>query len=377
MNLWKKIVAIFEANITIKRLVTLVLVLLAVFLTIETQVFWGGTLSMLYGILLPFFIGFMLAFILHPLIVWLEKIHISRTFSVPVLLLLLFAGLLAIGAAVIPTLINDVVSITKAIGGSVEQLYNYYVDMSKNPPSELVSSVVTQIINQLNSTTWTTNLSNTITSIIQSSISQILSVVTFALFTIIVTLYFIFDYEKIAAAIFQIAGMISTKLQKTLQVTSKSISDYLSALFVLMLIKFVEYSIVYTIIGHRYALIIALIMALGLLIPYVGGIFGNIVGILTALNLSTSRVVLLLVFIAVLSNVDAYVISPIVYKRKVQTNPLVSLLVIYGFSAMFGPMGVLIAIPFYISARSIYNLIRNQWIIQDDAVADQQKKESV
>ena len=67
-----------DDQINLKLLSKIVLVLLIVYLLKMTLPLWGNWLSMLKSIITPFFMGFLIAYIVHPLIVWMKKKGIKK-----------------------------------------------------------------------------------------------------------------------------------------------------------------------------------------------------------------------------------------------------------------------------------------------------------
>ena len=134
----------------------------------------------------------------------------------------------------------------------------------------------------------------------------------------------------------------------------------ITALLILMAVKFVEYAIMYYFVGHRDWLLVALLTAIGLIVPYIGPMIGNVVGILTALTLPTKNVVILIICICVLSQVDAYVLEPLIHSRNVEITPLWALFSIYAGGILAGGIGVMVAIPVYLAIRAVTALNREE-----------------
>ena len=127
-----------------------------------------------------------------------------------------------------------------------------------------------------------------------------------------------------------------------------------------MLIKFCEYACLYFLVGHGDWLIIALLTAIGLIIPYFGATIANCIGILTALTLSPIRFITLLIGIALLANLDGYVIGPLVHKKRSQLGPLVSIMVVFAGGIIAGVVGITIGIPLALAIKSIYEIYEEE-----------------
>ena len=93
-----------------------------------------------------------------------------------------------------------------------------------------------------------------------------------------------------------------------------------------------------------------------MLIPYLGPTVVNCLGILTALTLEPVRILILVLLIVVLSFVDEYVVAPLVHSHNTGVTPLWSLFSIFVGGTLFGATGIIVAIPAFLSIRSIYNV---------------------
>ena len=74
---------------------------------------------------------------------------------------------------------------------------------------------------------------------------------------------------------------------------------------------------------------------------------------------------LLIILIVVLSQVDEYVIAPLVHSHNTSVTPLWALFSIFAFSGLFGIVGLVIAIPGYLALRVIYLKIRSFDPVED------------
>jgi predicted PurR-regulated permease PerM len=103
--------------------------------------------------------------------------------------------------------------------------------------------------------------------------------------------------------------------------------------------------IVFLIIGLPAALAVALLAGLFELIPVLGPTLGAIPAVLVAFAYDPSKVIWVIVVGALLQFVENNLLAPRVMHKAVGVNPMVTLLAIIAFSALFGFAGLLLAIP--------------------------------
>lgn len=361
MNFLSKVQEKIDKHLSLRRLVYVILILSIVLLMNLTWPLWSFIYSNVKTILMPFIIGFTIAFLLRPIVKFFERYGVKRALSVPITFVFIFLGIWWLSSSIFPSIYNDLSKLVNIVIEGFQNLYEYYVGNAE-ATSPIIDSLYNQVLAYLNGLV---SALPTLPSLVSNLFSRIIGIITTTMFSLIIGIYIIMDYEKFSSSTLSMAEKISPKLRLSLIVINRSVSSYLRTLVVLMGITFVEYGIFYFAVGHDFALVMAIISAISLLIPYIGGIIANIIGFLTGLNLSYMRLFLLFLGIMILPNIDGYVISPMVYSKRNKIDPLWSLLTFFAASTLFGFIGILLSMPIYFGVRSVMQLRANDWVIED------------
>ena len=85
-----------------------------------------------------------------------------------------------------------------------------------------------------------------------------------------------------------------------------------------------------------------------------GRIFTNIVSIITASVYSIPLLIATIVVAVIFSNVDGYIISPAIYGKSNNLSPVGIIFFVAVFGALFGIIGIIVAIPAYILVQTAY-----------------------
>jgi predicted PurR-regulated permease PerM len=98
------------------------------------------------------------------------------------------------------------------------------------------------------------------------------------------------------------------------------------------------------------------------LIPFIGPFIGAVPAALAALFISPLKALLVILLFIAIQQLDSYVISPNVMKHQVGVHPAVVILVLIAAGAVFGPIGLLIAVPITAMIQSVlkYYLIERR-----------------
>lgn len=313
-------------------------------------------------VLFPFIIGFAIAYILRPIIVYFEKKGITRKYVIPILIIGLLVFIWWLIMSIFPMAYDEIVQFVKNGVESINAITEWYLNNSDNP-SDLFNQITNQLVNFLNNV-FVPN----ITLIVSDFISSLLSIFTITIFSIVIAVYIMFDYERFSLSIYQFAKVIHKELPDYMRRVDHVVSVYIRSLLLLMIIKFFEYSLLYNLIGHKNAMILGLLTSIGLLVPYIGPMLANAVGILTSLTLPLPNIIILIVAIGVLSMVDEYVVTPAIHSKNSEVKPLWSMFSVFVGSYLLGPLGIMIAVPAYMSIREIIKVYREKHHLEVEGV---------
>ncbi|QIK70212.1 AI-2E family transporter [Erysipelothrix sp. HDW6C] len=363
MSVPKKISNFLHRNVSIRRLLMIIMTLVIIYLLTLTSSIWSSIYTTVKGIMLPFVIGFGIAYILHPITKYFERYKIKRQIVVPVTLLVFVFLVILLFSSIVPKLATDITTIINSSVDGIQKLYEMYTEFTNGTPEPWVNDLFNEAVKMMKGLIGSIP---TIPTIASQFIGQLIGILTTSLFSLVIGLYCIFDYEDITAKILRGANAISPKLGNSIVVINRAVLQYLQSLIVIMVITFVEYSLLYSVIGHNYALVLGVMASFALLIPYIGPMSIQILGVLTSLTLPPSRVIALTVGLVILSNVDNYVITPMVYSKRDKIDPLSSLFAFFASSALFGFVGILLSMPIYFSIRAVYYLRKDGWKLESE-----------
>ncbi|MDI1356328.1 MAG: AI-2E family transporter [bacterium] len=188
-----------------------------------------------------------------------------------------------------------------------------------------------------------------------SSISTLL--VFFGLFPIYT--FFILYYKSLLRKFL----LMWFKEEENLQVTEtlKSIESIIQSYIVGLLIQFTYMTILLggtlLIFGINYAFLIAIIFAILNLIPYVGALIGNILGVLLTLSSTPDLgpVFTVLITIGVVQVLDNNILMPFIVGSKIRINALVSLFGVFVGGALAGITGMFLSLPLMAVFKIIFD----------------------
>jgi predicted PurR-regulated permease PerM len=117
--------------------------------------------------------------------------------------------------------------------------------------------------------------------------------------------------------------------------------------------------IILSILGVPYALALGLVVGFFDLIPLIGATLGAIIVALATVSVSfPTATIVWIVFIIVWQRFEDYVVQPLVYRRALKVNPLVTIVSVLIGAKLLGILGMLLAIP---TAAAVQIILRDWW----------------
>ena len=115
----------------------------------------------------------------------------------------------------------------------------------------------------------------------------------------------------------------------------------------------IMFSIMFSIIGLKYAVVIGISAGFLNLIPYLGSFLAIIPAFIIALVAGPLMVIKVAIVFVIEQTIEGRFVSPLVLGSKLNIHPITILFVLLTSGKIFGFWGVLIGIPVYASAKVI------------------------
>ncbi|NLI39973.1 MAG: AI-2E family transporter [Caldisericales bacterium] len=193
-----------------------------------------------------------------------------------------------------------------------------------------------------------------------------------AFIILIISTFFLLDWKYINAALFALLPNNNSRnnIKKLLASVYTQIWGYVRTQFLLSLFTGTLIGLLCFILGVPSALIIGIIVALGEMVPYIGPLFSFSIGLLlaavaalpTPINPGGSFYILIgfvLGFLVIEQGLAQAIAAPVLAK-KAQTHPLLVIVVMFSFYNLFGPMSVLLAVPFLVTLKAIFAYLTSE-----------------
>lgn len=331
-----------EKTLTFK-LINIVLFFVICFLFYNTLGLWKFVIDKATAILSPFVISFAVAYALYPFLVKLRNKGVPKVLAIIIIIAIVLGFLSLIVALLVPIVIEQLSALFNMSLGFIQSISSQYnIDLN----------VIRENIVDINS--FVTSYGKSIGDFSFSFISSSINILSKVVICFIVSIYFLSDMDKIRLKIKKSLKRRNRRTYKYFKRIDHEVSQYFVGLEKYIVIQFVEYTVIFFIIGHPYYLLLGILCSIATIIPYFGGIFANIVACVTAFFISWKLFILSLIVTFVCSNIDGYIISPRVYGKTNNIPALVSIFAVFAGGIIYGVVGIVIALPVAIILLATY-----------------------
>lgn len=331
------------------RFVNIILVLLIIYLLYITFGLWNGIVSKFIAIVTPFVVAFTIAYALYPLVRKLQSKNIPKRFAIAIVICLIIGFVALIIWLVIPVVINQLISLSNWILEFAKDISGKYNIDLKNL-QEHVGDLKTLV----------SSFGKSISDFSVSVINKSINFATLAIISLISSIYFLSGMDKYRAGIKRYLKRKNKRVFNYVKKLDFEVSRYFNGLEKYILVQFIEYTLVFFLIGHPYYILLGILCSVTTIIPYFGGIFSNIIACITAFFISTKLFILTLIVAFICPNIDGYIISPRIYGKTNNVPALLTIFAAFAGGKLFGIIGIIIALPITIILLATYKFYEDE-----------------
>ena len=322
----------------------------------KKQVFWVSLflgliffLWLLKDSLLPFILAACLAYILDPLVDRLELYRVSRTWATIMVMVLGLGAIILIVLLILPLFQTQILLMGERIP--------YYTQVIQEQGMPFFDQVLLYLnIDNVASLRETiTDYFGSIMSWIGSVLSGLISggfvvfdILMILIITPFVTFYLLRDWNRLTEGIDSFLPQdVAPVIREQFQEIHKTLMQFIFGQFLICVTLAVFYSGCLLWIGLDFALLIGVMSGVISFVPYIGTLFGFIVGIGFAyLQFGTVEIVLLTAAVFIFGNfVEGYILQPKLVGSSVGLHPVSVIFALVAGGTLLGFIGILLAVP--------------------------------
>jgi predicted PurR-regulated permease PerM len=334
--------------------------------------------------------GFLIAYVLNPVVVALGRLRIGRGLAV-VIVYLILAQALVIGSVLLTQVVTETArfasllpsalgnlsetlgSATGWFGGLGEWLSGVLQERLgiELGGEDFAVQVQTQVV------AWLTSAAQSLTRFLERVVADgpafllqgATSIVSGAFQVVMIAIasaYLLYDFPRITANVRRFVPTRWRTLYTDLTAKAdRAIGGYLRGQILITIILGFLIWIGLSVLGVPLATAISVLAAVFNLVPYLGPIVGSVPAVLLAFTVSPLTALLVLVVFLAANQIDAHVLAPLILAKSTDLHPitvLISILIGVGF---LGLLGAFVAVP----AVALAKVVLEEYLLTRPAYA--------
>ncbi|GAA3023555.1 AI-2E family transporter [Tetragenococcus solitarius] len=345
----------------------IILSAIAIFIVNKVSFVFTPLVTILMSVLPPFIFAVVIYYIFNPFVMWVEK-KMSRTWAVSLIYFLAVVIIGVLGFFGIRSLVNE--------GQELAEQFPTILDNVQDDIRAFLSQLPFQ--GQIDTLISSTNdlAKDALSSIGDnwqdgvSGIGSVFSAVSTTAITLfvgpVVAFFLLKDKQKFAQSVLKIVPPnFRDDFEMLARKADSQLGAFLKGQLMSSAVLGVMYWVTFLLIGLNYATVMAFLVGVFSLVPYIGSVITFVPGLIIAFQQSLLEAVIFVVAWFVIQALHGNLVMPRVMGDKLQLHFLTILLVVLVMGDLMGFIGVLFGIPIYslikIAVQYLFSLFKQRY----------------
>lgn len=292
---------------------------------------------------------------------------IPRGIAVALVILALLAVIVLAAIVLVPLAVSQLVSLAEQTPALIEEGYSYSREAVEYLAERgLLDTTPDQAMAQLQQTGAERVeglLQGFVTRAFDTLSGTVAGVFTL-LSTILIAAYLLVDGERFRNGLIR---MLPVQYRDDALVlwtdVVHALSRYLSGLLVSLTFQGITSTVIMTLLGVPFAILLGIWTTFGAIVPYIGSYIGGIPSTIIAFTVSPTVGVLTALTYVVMNFIDGNLIAPRVQGQAIRVPPLLIFLAVIGGGQIAGIWGALMAVPMLAVARVVFDFLIERVVV--------------
>ena len=317
------------------------------------------------SILSPLFIGITIAWLINPLVNYLEKKGIRRGLGITLSYIVLVFIILLIIVSIIPIIYDQLIDLTNSIPTITESMHNTInsvVDKFNSVDvidTEVLKNKLFKII-----ANYGNNITNSLPNMLVTRTLGLISGIGNFLIGLIIGFFMLLSFNNITDTfLIFIPDKYHKSTKELMSKINRSLRGYVNGALFDATIIFVACSIAFALIGLKAPILFALFCAIMNVIPYAGPYIGAIPALVVGFSQSTGIGIGVGISIIIIQSLEGNILSPIVMSKTTKLHPVTIIVGLLIFGHLFGMIGMLLSTPLISVGKTVLGYIDSKYHI--------------
>lgn len=328
---------------------------------------WNFILNLL-SVLAPFFLGFVIAWLLNPLVTKLEKKRIPRGLGTIIVYAVFLLTFILFIRFLVPTvytqvqaLINNLPSIFKEFENILNSIFNSLSNVQGIDLFSMKNNILTTLTNNVNS--FMITLPTTIMNLMGTFVSSLVTIT----FGFVIGIYILMDFDSITTHFLQLMPK-RNRFEISLLLTniSTEVRKSVNGTLLVACLVFVGDSLGFWIVGLQAPILFGLLCGITDLIPYVGPYIGGAIAVIIGFSQNPFVGIMTLVVAIIIQLIENNILQPVIMSKTTQLHPVTIIVGLLIFGHFFGMIGMILATPCIALAKVVWQFFKEKYNLFHD-----------
>ncbi|AEA67533.1 AI-2E family transporter [Pseudomonas brassicacearum] len=317
------------------------------------------------GMLAPVLAGMVLAYLMQGLVTTLERLRLPGAVAVGLVFALFMGLLLVFIIVIVPLLWHQLVTLFNELPGMLAKWQSVLLLLPERYPHLVSDEQVLQAIEVVRGQIgkfgqWALTFS-------LSSLPLLVNIMIYLVLVPILVFFFLKDREMIGRWVRGYLPRERALITRVAQEMNRQIANYIRGKVIEIFICGGVTYIGFVALGLNYAALLALLVGISVVVPYVGTVVVTVPVALIALfqwGWSDQFIYLMAVY-GIIQTLDGNVLVPLLFSEAVNLHPVAIICAVLLFGGLWGFWGVFFAIPL----ATLFKAVLDAWPSKEPIVA--------
>ena len=328
------------------------------------------------GVLFPFIISMVLAQLLYPVVVFLEKRLPSRR-RMPgatrvISILTIYVAFVVVVAGILYVTIPPLFAESQELVQAFPELYDRASITVEGWSRNYVERIPVELRTEIDKAVAAGGnvLSDAAWGVVQRTVSGVSNALTLVIGLAIVPFFLFYilkDREEVVGGVYPLLSEYGrAHIRSVIFIVNRVIGSYVRAQLLSATVLGVLVFIGLSILGIEFAAILGLVAGLFGLIPIVGPLLGAVPGLLVTLASSPEQIIWVALVYVIVQLIESNIIMPRIQGSAVRLNPALVMATLVVASEVAGLLGVIVGVPLVAATRDVFIYFYRQWDTGDN-----------
>ena len=363
---YKKLNEVISLSSKILKIFYLLIILIGVYSCTLIIKEWGilKVFGTIVGLLTPLFIGLVFAWLLKPLVNYLEKKKVRRWISIVAIYVVILSIVYLLLSTLIPVLYEQVTELAKVLPSiftDLKELINNFFDKIDGSMGIDFSSAKDNIFAKIEE--WATTIFQELPNTLITFGSSIISGVGTFIIGLIIGAFLLIKPKREVSLIKLLPKRVQFDVEMLLAEINSIFRSFVNGTLALATLVFILCALGFSIAGLKGAILFAFFCGITNIIPYIGPYIGATPALIVAFSQGTGIGIAVLIVIFIIQGVEGNLLQPIVMSRTMKLSPVTVIISLLIFGYFWGVAGMILSTPIVATLKSIFSFFNTKFKI--------------